>query len=240
MAGATVTSGICTIEEEAGFYNLLAPTSPQVWLLAAHAVSVGPTGETGIQAKVITGVALDEEFVVQSQEQTGLEHTLIADGRPVISSLTGGVSDRGSVTGFPAEAQTTGIGTPMTFQIDGQPYYATTIPINDLAPVHGFDLEDETALANSYLQQVRERVSIDQLQIKTITVFGRSSATIIGHAKRLNVDLIVMSSRGQSSIRRKLYGSASEKVLCGATCATLFIREQEQIHKDDRIRTMEV
>jgi len=147
VAGTTVTSDICTIEEEAGFYNLLVPTLPQVWLLAANAVSVGPTGETGIQAKVIAGVALDEEFVVQSQEQTGLEHTLIVNGRPVTSSLPGGVSDRGSVTGFPAESQTTAIGTPMTFEIDGHPYYATTIPINDLAPVHGFDLEDETALA---------------------------------------------------------------------------------------------
>jgi hypothetical protein len=68
----------------------------------------------------------------------------------------------------------------------------------------------------------------------------RPSATIIGHAKRLNVDLIVMSSRGQSAIRRRLYGSVTEKVLCGAPCATLVVREQEPIQKDARVRMKEV
>ncbi len=122
---------------------------------------------------------------------------------------------------------------------------AVSIPLDRGETVSSPNFQEFTAAAkkaqaNSYLQQVRERVSIDQLQIKTITVFGRSSATIIGQTKRLNVDLIVMSSGGQPSIRQKLFGSASENVLCGATCATLFIREQEQIHKDDRIRMTEV
>ncbi len=78
--------------------------------------------------------------------QTGLEHTLFSDGRPVASSLPAGVSDRGAATDYKA-SRAAGVGNPMTFQIDGRPYYASRIPLDDLGPVHGFDLEDEIALA---------------------------------------------------------------------------------------------
>ena len=96
------------------------------------------------------------------------------------------------------------------------------------------------AEAKSYLQQVRARVSDDRLQIKTVTTISHPPAAIIEHAKKLNVDLIIMSSRGQSGIRRRSYGSVIEKVLCSAACATLVIREQEPIYEDDRVRVKEV
>jgi nucleotide-binding universal stress UspA family protein len=99
---------------------------------------------------------------------------------------------------------------------------------------------EKKAEAKSYLQQVRERVSNDRLQIKTITAFGRPPATIIGHAKKLNVNLIVMTSRGQPGFRRKLYGSVTEKVLSGTPCATLVVREQEPIHENNRVRMKEL
>ncbi|MGB3713284.1 MAG: ATP-binding protein [Candidatus Promineifilaceae bacterium] len=147
VAGANVTSDICTVEESAGFYILPGTTTPPVWLLAAYAIGAGTASESGIQGKVVAGVALDDEFVIQAREQTGLEHTLFTDGQPVTSSLPAGISDRGSVTGFSTAARPTSIGTALTLQIDGQPYYATRILVDDLGPVHGFELEDEIALA---------------------------------------------------------------------------------------------
>jgi nucleotide-binding universal stress UspA family protein len=99
---------------------------------------------------------------------------------------------------------------------------------------------DKVAQANSYLQRVQEQISNGQLQIQTITAFGRPPAIIIGHANSLNVNLIVMSSRGHSGIRRWLSGSVTEKVLCGATCATLVVREQVSLRKEDLVRIEEV
>jgi nucleotide-binding universal stress UspA family protein len=58
------------------------------------------------------------------------------------------------------------------------------------------------AEAKSYLQQLQERISNVRLQIKTMTAFGQKNATTIGQARRLNVDLIVMSSLGRSGISR--------------------------------------
>jgi nucleotide-binding universal stress UspA family protein len=91
-------------------------------------------------------------------------------------------------------------------------------------------------VAKSYLRQVRECVSNDRLIIKTITAFGQPPAIITVYAKRLNLDLIVMSSHGRSGIRQRFYGNVTEKVLCGAPFATLVIREQEPIHENVRVR----
>ena len=143
----SITNEICVIEEAAGFYNLSETTTPKVWLLAAHDVSAGLEGENGIQPRVIAGVALDDDFFIQSREQTGLEHTLIADRRPVTSSLPDVVSYRRAVTGTSDAGLSAGIGNHMTLQIDDLPYYAVRIPLDDLGRVHGLDLEDETALA---------------------------------------------------------------------------------------------
>ena len=119
--------------------------------------------------------------------------------------------------------------------------YVATIPLDrgeTVSSPNFYELQatNKEAQANSYLRQVKERVSNDCQQIKTITAFGRPSATIIGHAKKLDVDLIVMSSRGQSGIRRRLYGSVTEKVLCGAACTIWVVREQVSLHKEDLAR----
>jgi len=110
VSGASVTSDICVAEEMAGFYILPGTTTQPVWLLAAYTFGADTASESGIQGKVVAGVALDDEFVIQAREQTGLEHTLFTDGQPVASSLPGGISDRGPVAGFPAAARSASVG----------------------------------------------------------------------------------------------------------------------------------
>ena len=115
---------------------------------------------------------------------------------------------------------------------------AVTIPLDRGETVsspnfHELMAAEKEAQASSYLQKVREHVSNDRLQIKTITASGRPSATIIGQTKKLDVDLIVMTSRGQSGIRRRLYGSVAEKVLFSAACPTLVVREPLSVHKEE-------
>ena len=147
QAGINVTGDICAIEEAAGFYFLPADTTAQVWLLAAHAVEAGTAGEAGIQGKVIAGVVLDDEFTVQLRDQTGLEHTLYADGKPVTTSLPVSVVEWAASGGDPVPGRVTNINQPTALQIDGRPYYTGRIPLDDLGQVHGFELEDEIALA---------------------------------------------------------------------------------------------
>ena len=104
--------------------------------------------------------------------------------------------------------------------------------------VYALMVVTKTAEANQ--QQLRKRVSNGRLQIKTITSFSHPPAAIIEHAKRLNVDLIIMSSHDRSCIRQQFYGNVAERVLCGAACAMLIIRDQESIHKKGLVSMKEV
>lgn len=50
---------------------------------------------------------------------------------------------------------------------------------------------------------------------------------IVSYAEEQNVDLIIISSHGRSGIGRWLHGSVAEKVLRGANCATMIIRDTQ-------------
>jgi nucleotide-binding universal stress UspA family protein len=47
---------------------------------------------------------------------------------------------------------------------------------------------------------------------------------IIDYATQNNIDLIAMSSHGRTGLKRWVYGSVTEKVLRGACCATMIVR----------------
>jgi nucleotide-binding universal stress UspA family protein len=50
---------------------------------------------------------------------------------------------------------------------------------------------------------------------------------ILDYATDSGIDLIGMSSHGRSGVRRWVHGSVTEKVLRGASCATLIIGGRE-------------
>jgi PAS domain S-box-containing protein len=113
----------------------IVPARPafEIWLLAAHLIQgegVTPLGT------VIVGLALDDAFTAQMRTQTGLEHTLLVEGQPVATSLTGGVTSRLSAGYADSDYSPRG-----TFELDGQPYYANRFSLD------GLNLEAEVALA---------------------------------------------------------------------------------------------
>jgi len=89
------------------------------------------------------------------------------------------------------------------------------------------DLE-EKGVAEAYLQSVFSRFENTRLFFDVQTTSGDVADTIVTYADDNHVDLIVISSHGRSGLGRWLHGSVAEKVLRGATCATLIVREQRQ------------
>lgn len=84
----------------------------------------------------------------------------------------------------------------------------------------------ERAEAEAYLQRVYAARSNKHLFFDVQTTSGDVADAIVSFADAQNVDLIVISSHGRSGIGRWLHGSVAEKVLRGANCATLIIRQQ--------------
>lgn len=109
---------------------------------------------------------------------------------------------------------------------DREPLPATLDPIGDDVAA-ALDKTDslERAEAEAYLQRVHESRHNQHLFFDVQSVDGDIADAIISYADSRNVDLVIISSHGRSGIGRWLHGSVAEKVLRGADCATLIIRQ---------------
>lgn len=85
----------------------------------------------------------------------------------------------------------------------------------------------ERGEAEAYLNNLMVQVPPFSGTLTARTLMGPPADTIIDFANEQQIDLIAMSSHGRSGISRWVYGSVAEKVMRGATCATLIMRGQE-------------
>jgi len=85
----------------------------------------------------------------------------------------------------------------------------------------------ERGEADAYLNSLMQKMPQTPNTLTAHTLMGPPADTIIDFAKDQKVDLIAMSSHGRSGISRWVYGSVAEKVMRGATCATLIMRGKE-------------
>jgi nucleotide-binding universal stress UspA family protein len=75
-----------------------------------------------------------------------------------------------------------------------------------------------------YLATIKERCAEEGLVIESAVLNGPPAPTILDFAQAQQIDLIVMSSHGQSAQARWAYGSITEKVIHAADHAVLVIR----------------
>lgn len=86
---------------------------------------------------------------------------------------------------------------------------------------------DERAEAESYLQKVYTERPNRHLFFDVQVTPDDVAGAIVSYAEQHHIDLIVMSSHGRSGLGRWLHGSVAEKVLRGADCATMIIRNPQ-------------
>ncbi len=79
-------------------------------------------------------------------------------------------------------------------------------------------------MANVYLRSIRERFTKSEADIITSTASGSAAKSVIDYAMENDIDLIVISSHGQSALSRWVYGNVAIKILRRAPCDTLMIR----------------
>lgn len=89
----------------------------------------------------------------------------------------------------------------------------------------GAAVAQEQADAVAYLGRVGNDRPHPRLSSGIESTEGDVADAIVSYADAQGVDLIVMSSHGRSGLSRWLHGSVAEKVLRGANCATLIIRD---------------
>ena len=86
--------------------------------------------------------------------------------------------------------------------------------------------ESTAADAADYLERIAAGISEQDIPVQVVTTEGRPHLEITGFVEDNQVDLIVMSTRGQSGISRWLMGSVADRVVRGASVPVLLVRTQ--------------
>ena len=79
-------------------------------------------------------------------------------------------------------------------------------------------------ITREYLERLAADVQERDIRVKLATTVGRPHLQIIEYAETNQVDLIVMSTRGQSGLSRWLMGSVADRVVRGASVPVLLVR----------------
>jgi PAS domain S-box-containing protein len=125
--GTDAPVAICRVKDLPRLHILSSGSSPQVWMLAAHAVD----DETAGLGQVIVGMELNDAFSGQMSAQTSLEHTLLVNEQPVTSSFTGGAVAWRAAIRQPTDDPTADIAiTPALLHLDNRPYYTTRLALD--------------------------------------------------------------------------------------------------------------
>ncbi len=95
----------------------------------------------------------------------------------------------------------------------------------DMGPVPIPTAEELAATAQERLERfAAEKLSgLDKAPVTKVLI-GRPAEEIVGYAKTVNADMIVMSTHGYSGVKHMLLGSTTEAVLRRAECPVLSVR----------------
>jgi nucleotide-binding universal stress UspA family protein len=88
--------------------------------------------------------------------------------------------------------------------------------------------EEMKAWAQSYLKDLAAGIKERSIPVQVVTMRGQASKAIVQFAEANQVDLIVISTRGQSGLSRWLMGSVADRVLRGAKAPVLLVRAQKE------------
>ncbi len=83
--------------------------------------------------------------------------------------------------------------------------------------------EASARVAKDYLEGVAAELRQQGLQVQTEILEGKPYVRVVRYAEENGIDLIIMSTRGQSGLSRWLLGSVTDRVVRGATVPVLLV-----------------
>lgn len=108
------------------------------------------------------------------------------------------------------------------------------VEIEALRPYHGgIPIDPEMlekreaarkAAAEEYLLQVRDRLGTENATYHMLVIVGRVAESLVEHAEKNGIDLILIATHGRSGVTRWVRGSVADKVLRSANVPVLMIR----------------
>jgi len=152
-----------------GYQILPSDPVPQIWLSARYPIALN---ESNI-SDVIVGKVLDDRFVLQLRDQTGLENSIKVGNQFVATSFSGGTEQISLVNYADVSAILQEEQMRSTFEINSFPYYSTRFKLND------GEIWAEVALRVSPILATQQRlvlILIFSILFVTAYVFGTQMA----------------------------------------------------------------
>ena len=84
--------------------------------------------------------------------------------------------------------------------------------------------DSERKMAEEYLDDLRQRLASEGINVEAVLVEGVASETVVGHANAHGFDLIAMSTHGRSGLRRLVLGSVADHVVRRSGTPVLLVR----------------
>jgi nucleotide-binding universal stress UspA family protein len=94
--------------------------------------------------------------------------------------------------------------------------------------------------ARHYLQRIENELNYAGIPAKVVVRVGPPAESIVGAARAEGVELILMTTRGGSSVRRWALGGVTERVLRLSGIPVLPVRSQTALPKQGRVRRIVV
>jgi PAS domain-containing protein len=165
-----------------GYYPYADHQLEETWMFARTSID-----DPNVPEDVILGFRLDDAFSSEMHDQTGLEHTICMNGKPVATSFQGGIAALVSLPYCEAEGDDISMASQI---LGGRPYYIAHIPLGDS------DAKDTVALDVSEIATTKSQMILWML----IAILGISFAgTILGvlFSRRLSQPLVQLSDTAE-------------------------------------------
>ena len=102
--------------------------------------------------------------------------------------------------------------------------HARGLSLGDLKRIE----QQASTWAHEYLECIASDVRQQDVPVQAVIIGGRPHVEIPQYAETNEVDLIVMSTRGQSGLSRWLMGSVADRVVRGANVPVLLVRARKE------------
>jgi universal stress protein A len=105
---------------------------------------------------------------------------------------------------------------------------AATTPMSAGAPTTSFDVvlyeKELKGSAEKKLEEITDQRLSKELKVRSFLAYGKTADEIVRIAEKEKIDLIVISTHGETGFRHLIFGSVAEKVVRHAQCPVLTIR----------------
>jgi universal stress protein A len=106
--------------------------------------------------------------------------------------------------------------------IEAQPFVSDLLGIDEMGDM-AIKLDERAAAALESLVESSDS-ALEGIPFTTEVTAGRAFVEILNYARDWSADLIVLGAEGATSLERIVIGSTAERVMKGAQCSVLIVR----------------